>query len=103
MEIPFTQYKRPNGNKIDGSFPSDDDTTIRAMALINQGVHFSCEELRTKEISLAATVIDYEDGEVDIACILSENDSSIAKAISSLVIRAEYAFHSYLYPKRIQK
>lgn len=51
-QVPFTYYKRPNGQRIDGYAEVDQATADKAAVIIHAGFHFEAETLMTGQVSL---------------------------------------------------
>jgi len=56
MPVPFTQYLRPNGRKVQVEIALDEETETMAKAIIASGLLFEIEVLSTGEVS--ATIAD---------------------------------------------
>ena len=81
-DIPFTQYKYPDGRKV----PLEVDRPFRiwakAMALIAQGFRFEAEVLQTTgEVSL--TIADDEE---DLAIEVCSNGPEVLTAVDKLIM-----------------
>jgi len=81
-DIPFTQYLRPNGRKVQVNIARPDYIAERAQAIIAKGFRFECEQLREGSVSL--TVAD-DDGDVGIELV--KNGVGVPNAVDKLITR----------------
>lgn len=85
IEIPFTQYLRPDGRKRAVSIERPAEVVEVAHRLITAGYRFECEELATGHVSL--TVVDPHD-EGDIAIQVVPNGPEVPNAVDRLIADA---------------
>ncbi len=79
--IPFVQYMRPNGRRVEGdSCPVNINLAPKVQDIRDNGWVFECEVLTTGQVSLTVS-----DGEEDVGIELSVNGPSVADAIERLV------------------
>ena len=78
--IPFTQYRRPNGEKRQQFFDCDESLANKAQTIIDKGYCFEVEVLMNGIVSLTIS-----DGEEDVAIELSENGPEIPGVVERLV------------------
>ena len=83
-DIPFTQYLLPDGRKEARTVEVSDEIAAMAQKFIAAGGAYTCEMLRTGEVSLAA---EYTvDGErMDIACTVCLNGVLVTEAVDDIV------------------
>lgn len=81
--IPFTQYLRPHGEARAEQIVRPDDVVALANQLIDQGVVFECEELRTGHIALYAR--DRLKDDSMLAVEIVDNGPEVEIAIDRLV------------------
>lgn len=86
MSIPFTQYLRPTGKKVQVEIDRHPDVERDAYAFINSGGYFECEELTTGHASLTAGHLSYDEGDVAIEVVL--NGPDVPAAVDRLVEKA---------------
>jgi hypothetical protein len=85
MTIPITQYKRPDGRKQSEWVRRPTDIEAAAKRFIDAGGSYTCEVLRTGEVSLCA--VKRVDGELrDVEVIVCPNDDSVLDALDKLVL-----------------
>lgn len=88
-EIPFTQFLLPNGRRRQVQFQTESkEVADTALQLIEQGVSFEIEILRTGEISMETI---YEDEPV--ANDLCSNGPAVVEAVEKLVRRTNEAIN----------
>jgi hypothetical protein len=85
--IPFTQYMRPDGRKVNNGVDMPYEIEELANQFINQGGKFECEVLINGTVSLTA-VKKIDDEYQDVAIELSENGPGIKQHVEALVRRA---------------
>jgi hypothetical protein len=84
VDIPFTQYLRPNGRKVGVTIARPVEIATLAQKFIATGGWFECEHLQTGHVSLTACMI--VDGEPqDVLCELVENGPDVPPAVDRLV------------------
>lgn len=83
IEIPFTQYLLPHGREKAIFINRDDLVGQRAGELIEDGLRFESEILRSGEVSL--TIHDPETDE-DIAIEITQNGPDVPKAVDRLIL-----------------
>ena len=84
LDIPFTQYLRPDGRKRPVIFTVAGDTAVKADKVLRRGWRFEAEVLVTGEVSL--TVEDDEDDEYPCQAIqIVPNGPEVPKAVERLV------------------
>jgi len=84
LEIPFTQYLRPDGHKRQASFSVFGATVCaKATELLVYGWKFECEVLTTGKVSLTVN-----DGDEDRAIQVVTNGPTVPKAVNDLVMDA---------------
>ena len=79
-EIPFTQYKLPNGQPVPVAVNRPDHITAKAQEIIAAGYRFECEVLMSGQISLTIT-----DDDADHAIEVVDNGPDVPKAVDRLV------------------
>jgi hypothetical protein len=82
-DVPFTQYLRPNGRKVDVTIDRPDDIADKAFEIIAKGYRFECEQLTTGDVSFT---IAGDDEDVDIE--LCFNGVEVPAAVDRLIERA---------------
>lgn len=80
--IPFTQYLLPDGRQMPVVIEVSDEAHAAAMKLIDTGLEFECEVLRTGDVSL--TITDPAEGDLDIAVV--PNGPGMREAVEKLVL-----------------
>lgn len=80
MDIPFTQFMRPDGRKVPTLVDRPEPLALKAMAVIEKGGRFTCEVLMNGIVSLAC---EYEDG--DVAMELSNNGPEVEAATDKMI------------------
>lgn len=84
MSIPFTQYLRPDGRRRPMEIERPKEIEEIARRFIASGGRYTCEELSTGVVSLAAEkVIDGEPK--DVAICLSSNGPEVEAKVDELV------------------
>ncbi len=83
MNIPFTQYMRPNGRPVDIYFECSEDLDEDAQKILDRGLRFEAEVLSTGDVSLTVS-----DGDEDIAIQLCPNGPEIHEAVKTLIREA---------------
>jgi hypothetical protein len=78
--IPFTQYRRPHGEKRQQFFDCDESLANKAQAIIERGYCFEVEVLMNGIVSLTIS-----NGKEDVAIELSPNGPEIPGAVERLV------------------
>ena len=86
MEIPFTQFLRPDGKRRAISITMPDTFYGKVQKIHANGWKFECEELSTGEASL--TVFD---GEEDIVIEVVPNGPEVLIAVERLIDKAAQA------------
>lgn len=81
IEIPFTQYLRPDGRKVDVSIEVSDEVGTKAHAIIAAGYRFECEILTTGQVSVTIT-----DDEADHAIEIVMNGPDIPVTVERLIM-----------------
>lgn len=81
-EIPFTQYLRPNGRRIEVSIDRPNEISDLAQKIIERGFRFECEELTTGHASLTIAGPEYDE---DIQLV--KNGPAVPDAVDKLVRR----------------
>lgn len=78
--IPFTQFLRPNGRRVDVWIERPEPIVAKAREIIAAGYEFQCEELTTGHAHLTIS-----DGEDDVAGELCMNGPAVPDAVDRLV------------------
>lgn len=91
--IPFIQHLRPVGTTRNGSFNTDPKTESIANQLIQNGVRFEVEQLKSGKLYLSACKDDPKNGPVTIAIQLVKN--SINEAVKLLVEDAQRYYEQH--------
>jgi len=86
-DIPFMQYRRPNGMKVPCSIRRPDEIAEKAAALIRAGYSFSCEVLQTDEVALYCEQANSDDV-LPLAVEVVPNNPRVPEAVDTLVTRA---------------
>ena len=81
--IPFTQYKLPDGRRVEISVHRPPDIAAKAMRIIEAGHVFECEVLTDGEVSL--TITDPDKGDVDID--VCKNGPAVLDAVDKMIWR----------------
>lgn len=81
MAIPFTQYLRPDGERRSVSIDRPEEIERKALAIIQAGYVFECEELTTGYASL--TITDPAEG--DMAIEVVPNGPAVPDAVDRLI------------------
>jgi len=79
--IPFTQYKLPDGRRVEISIERPTSVAEKARQIIDAGYVFECEVLTTGDVSL--TITDPEEG--DLAFQVCANGEAVPGAVDRLV------------------
>ena len=82
MDVPFTQYIRPNGRKRECVVSCPDTLRTNVQAIIDRGWRFEAEVLTTDEVSL--TVFDPET-ETNMAIQVGPNGSNVKRMVRELI------------------
>lgn len=85
MNIPFTQFLRPHGERTPVTIDRPDSTAKQAADLIARGYEFHIEELTTGEVSMTCF---WPQDEEDIAIEVCDNGPPVPPAIDRLVASA---------------
>ncbi len=80
MEIPFTQYLRPDGRQRPMVVDRPDEIALLAKQIMEAGHTFEAEVLTTGVISLTIS-----DGEQDVASALSANGPEVIVAVDKMI------------------
>lgn len=80
QDIPFTQYMRPDGRKVEQFAPMPEGYEEKVKAILAAGLKFEAEVLTTGTVSLTIS-----NGEEDIAIELSSNGPEVEKALIRLI------------------
>jgi hypothetical protein len=83
LNIPFTQYLRPNGRRTTVWFENDDPTlAAKATELQAAGFRFECEHLRTGHASFTIVHPSYD---CDLAIEVVPNGPPVVEAVQRLI------------------
>lgn len=86
MAIPFTQYLRPNGRRVDVAIDRPKEIEDLANELMEKGVRFECEHLQTGHASLTAVHPKAEKDDMgDIAIRVVPNGEAVPGAVDEVV------------------
>ena len=83
QQIPFTQYKLPDGRRVEIQIERPTAVAEKAQRIIAAGYVFECEVLRNGEVSF--TITDPEEG--DLAFQVCANGSAVPAAVDRLIER----------------
>ena len=87
MDVPFTQFLRPNGQPVRVTIDRPDDIARLARRLAAHGVRLETEVLTTGEVSFTAE--REKDGETELlACEVVPNGPEVRDAVDRLVTAA---------------
>lgn len=92
MSIPFTQYLRPNGRRVEVDIDRPEEIERKAQQIIAAGYVFECEHLSTGHASL--TIADPEKEE-DVAIEVVMNGPDVPAAVDRLVSK-------FMLPERVK-
>jgi hypothetical protein len=81
-DIPFTQYLRPDGRKVEVSIDRPDDIYGLAKSIIERGYRFECEHLSTGHASLTIAG-NYDDEDIEVVA----NGPKVPIAIDRMIKR----------------
>ncbi len=82
MDIPFTQYLRPNGRKVQVQFQCENaDVAAKAQRILAAGFRLECEELMNGMVSLTIG-----NDEEDLAWQLCPNGPEVPAAVHRLIL-----------------
>ena len=85
--VPFTQYLRPDGRKVDEAIEMDGATCTKAQLIIDAGYRFEAEVLMNGVCSF--TIVGYDpriEEESDVAIKLCPNGPKVPEAVKDLIM-----------------
>ena len=82
--VPFTQYLRPNGRRVQATIQVAGEVAEAARAVVARGWRFEVEVLTTREVSL--TVVDFED--MTLAIDIVPNGPGVIDAVGRIAMAA---------------
>lgn len=92
MQIPFTQYLRPNGRQVQITTECPPHNEDKVIVLLDSGAKFEIEMLHTGLVSMTVE-FEMPDGEIEtLAHEISKNGPEIEESINRLIISA---YHTY--------
>lgn len=90
MSVPFVQYLRPNGQRVDVEITRSDRIELMARAVLQRGYAFELEELRDGTISMTVENI-FQRSEGPIAAEFCSNGPAVLASVDALVEAAHVA------------
>lgn len=87
LDIPFTQYLRPDGRTRQVIFSVNGPAAGLAKSIMDRGHRFEAEVLTTGEVSLTVTDPENEDG-ADLCIEISPNGPEVPTAVLKLIGRS---------------
>lgn len=91
MGIPFTQFLRPNGEKVYVSIDMPQEIEQMANYLVEKGYKFEMEQLKTGKIHMDCSK---EGAEGPVALELCDDGPSLVKCVERLVKESHYIVFS---------
>jgi len=88
MTIEFTRYNKPNGRKNTEMITIDPETDALGNKLIESGITFSSEILRTGTVALYAINNNLPDAEEQELCYISANGPEIIGKVKGMINEA---------------
>lgn len=84
MNIPFTQFLRPDGREVQTAIDRPEEIAKKAQALIEKGYAFHIEELTTGAIHMTIS-----DGEDDVAAEICPNGPAVPEMVDKMITHFE--------------
>jgi hypothetical protein len=89
MSIPFTQFLRPNGRRMQATIDRSPEIEAKAKELLGHGCLFEIEQLQTGEISMEVVR-----GEKILAGEICPNGPEVCRCVDKMINEAHALFNS---------
>lgn len=86
--VPFTQYLLPDGRKREGGFDRAEEIEALAQDMLEKGVHFDAEFLRTGQLSITAELDRLDNPVLAIEVFTQESGEQVVGKVDELIQRA---------------